>query len=235
MSYYDHDFYREPSEFEKEIDAFKQTLMNSVKDSYKAEIEQLRKENAELQEVKKNFEQIKADYRNKEHQLETDRKKLVYQVRQESLKKLLEDYQIIMWNVTTIREIGPKCDRCDDNRRLFYTTPLGKVMYEDCICKAGKKVYVPKENIRVEFKKRNDSNFTVWYTDYGDNEDGYKHGQVPKDLYHPGMKFEALKEHYHGTYFREKEDCQRFCDWLNAQDMTVFDLLPKAIESNEIA
>lgn len=59
MSYYDNDFYNEPSEFEEQIDQLKESLMNAVRDEHKAEVERLRKENAELQEVKRAFETIK--------------------------------------------------------------------------------------------------------------------------------------------------------------------------------
>lgn len=68
--WYDEDFYSEPSEFDMQIEEFKESLSKSVKKEYLEEMEKLRKENQALWEVKKNFEQIKREYENKKHKLE---------------------------------------------------------------------------------------------------------------------------------------------------------------------
>ena len=53
MSWYDDDFYNEPSEFDMLVGEFKESLMKSVKESYVKEMEQLKKENEELKEFRK--------------------------------------------------------------------------------------------------------------------------------------------------------------------------------------
>ena len=57
--YYDYDdYWREPSEFEQQVEEFKDALRNSVKDEIKEKIASLEKELAELKEFKKDKNKI---------------------------------------------------------------------------------------------------------------------------------------------------------------------------------
>ena len=86
MYEWDDEFYNEPSEFDMQVDQFKQTLMNMVKDEYKEEMFRLAKENEELQQVKADFDQIKQSYQQKERELERVKVGLKNEVRRERLK-----------------------------------------------------------------------------------------------------------------------------------------------------
>ena len=56
------DFYNEgPSDFDIAIEEFKEGLRKTVKEEILNEMSRLKKENEELQEVKKNFDKIKQD------------------------------------------------------------------------------------------------------------------------------------------------------------------------------
>ena len=63
------EFYDEPSEFDIQIEEWKDTLRECVKKEYKEEMERLRKENAELLDIKKNWQE-------KIRELETEKFKL---------------------------------------------------------------------------------------------------------------------------------------------------------------
>ena len=58
MSYYDYDeYYAEPSEFEEKCLELVQMLKDSATEGLKAELEQLRKENAKMRDIVNNYNQ----------------------------------------------------------------------------------------------------------------------------------------------------------------------------------
>ena len=63
--YYPDDFYCEPSEFEMQVEEFKESLAKSIKSEFLEEMERLKAENRKLQGIKDNFEQVKRDYERK--------------------------------------------------------------------------------------------------------------------------------------------------------------------------
>lgn len=218
---YDEDFYYEPSEFDQQIDEFKQSILGAVKDEYKAEMERLRKENHELQEVKTNFEIIKKDYKNKERKLELERKELGRKMRRERLSALMKDFEVVMYRATSEKAKLPKCELCDEKRKIRYKTPLGKDAYEDCVCSRGKTIYVPEEMHCSEFRIDRDGNsMLMWYKIHQQSDYEYashSSSELAKEIYHEGMKYEDIKSHYY-TYFSTKEQCQNYCDWLTEQE-----------------
>ncbi|SCY99271.1 MULTISPECIES: hypothetical protein [unclassified Lysinibacillus] len=219
MSYYDEDFYHEPSEFEMQIEQFKSSLLDSVKDEYKQQMENLQKENAELQEVKENFEAIKRDFANKERQLQIERNDLERKVRRERLSELTKDLQVIMYKVNSKRVENPKCEKCDANRRIHYKTPSGKDAYEKCECDFGERVYEPKEYMRIEFNICD--GMRAWYeiNDFGSRDEYARfdsNSQYAKSVYKEGMDFNTIE--LYSTFFKTKEECQAYCDYLNEQE-----------------
>ncbi|MES9681676.1 hypothetical protein ABWK22_01925 [Gottfriedia acidiceleris] len=214
------DFYHEPTEFELQIEALKASLLKSVQEKYVTEMEQLRKENADLQDIKRNFAQIQSEFRNKEMQLERERNDLVRKVRSEKLGELMKDFEVITYRACQKRQTLPKCDKCNQRRQIEYTTPLGNTAHENCDCNKGVYIYVPEEHVATEFKKsRNKVNeMTVWYKkkqDYDEDYYVYDPSTMLKVIYHEGLKFEDLSSH--DTFFKTKEECQAFCDYLNAK------------------
>jgi hypothetical protein len=217
MNCYDEEFYYEPTEFEQKIDELKISLASSIKEDFFAELERLKKENKELQEVKANFDEIKRDYENKKRDLDRERNDLQSRLRRERLVDLLKDHQLILYKAYSKRVLPQKCDKCDNNRRIQYTSPLGRKTYEDCLCKEGKLVYFPYEYVRYEFRLNRDKNgVTAWYRQYSDNEDGFvSDSSIHADyIYSPNISFEELKQY--NTFFKTKEECQEYCDWLNS-------------------
>lgn len=65
MNCWDEESYFEPSELDEKIEELKEELRKSVRQEIKDEIEKLRKENRELQDIKKNFEAVKRDFEEK--------------------------------------------------------------------------------------------------------------------------------------------------------------------------
>jgi hypothetical protein len=215
MDWYEEDFYQEPSEFEIAMEELKANLMKSVKEEFVAEMERLKSENNELQSVRRDFEKIKSDFDAKKRELEYERNDLQRKIRRERMVDLLSDHKIIMYKAYSKREYPPKCDKCDKHRKIKYISPLGRETSEDCLCKEGKVVYLPKEFVRYEFRLSRNSDVTAWYRQYTDDEDGlvYDSSIHADNIYATGMEFEDIKNY--STFFKTEEECQAYCDYLN--------------------
>lgn len=220
MSYYDEDFYYEPSEFEQQVDEIKQALMNSVRDEFKAEMERLRKENAELQEVKRNLEVIKREYNQKVVELDMQKRNLKSEVRRERLLELMGDFKVELFRARRDLRSGPKCDKCDEARNIYFKSPSGKQMVEQCVCKNNITYYKPEPCICSSFELRNNE-FMAWYKPYRE-ADGMElellgSSSVSRFIY-KGEDFESIEEMYYSVYFKTQEECQLYCDWLTEKE-----------------
>lgn len=219
MCDFDDEFYNEPSEFDIQVDEFKQSLLNAVKDEYKAEMERLRVENAELQYVRDNFDQIKNEYKAKERELQLRMNDAQREARGARLNELLKNYEVTLYSARYKYKTGPKCDKCNDQRNIEFFSPSGKKMTEKCSCAEHIPAYEPEENILKEFRKRDSygSELIVWYQPYRDDDDGftYSSSTVARTVYENGMDYSELNQH--GTFFRDIEDCRKYCDWLTAE------------------
>lgn len=221
MTWEPDDFYDEPSEFGQQIDEFRQTLLKAVKTNFITKMEHLEKENEELLVVKKNFDQIKRDYASKERQLENDRSQMERMVRNERLSVLMKDFEVLMFRSRSTTKQFPKCDICDEKRKVHFKTPLGKDAHEMCECSVGKTVYVPEEVYCTEFRVNSDNNaMLMWYKIKRDRDydsGSYESSDLAKTVYKDGMKYEELDKWHYSNYFKSKEECQKYCDWLNTQ------------------
>jgi hypothetical protein len=214
--YYD-DYFDDIEEFDKKIDEFKQSLINAVKQEYQEEIERLRKENSELQGIKNRMEEIEQEHKNaiirlKNKERESDRK---------SLKELLDSTKLIMYKPTQKYEEKPKCEKCNDNRQIEYTSPSGKIQYESCVCGERNIVFVPSEIMRCEFRQQwRGDKLIVWYKPIEKNDDHvciaeFGYSNVYK-LYNGTTPYEEVG--YYDVMFKSIEDCQKYCDWLNEKN-----------------
>jgi hypothetical protein len=215
MSYYDEEFYNEPSEFELMIDDLKASLEKSVKEEFMTEMERLRAENTELQSVKRNFNSIQAEYRDKHLQLELDRENLERTVRRERLSALMKDFEVVMYQAVIKRTQHPKCDKCNDYRKVKYRTPLGRWAEEYCDCADSEIAYTPKTSIRYEFKINSKNTLSVWYKleTSGDDEYAINDPRFAEVAYQEGMQYEDLDRR--DTFFKTEQECQGYCDYLN--------------------
>jgi hypothetical protein len=213
---YDEEFYHEPSEFDEKVEEFKETLMDSVKVEFKEEMDRLRKENDELQETKKKMKEIERDYENKKRDLQYERQNLETKIRKEKLSSLMKDFEVQLYTVGSKHYKKPKCDKCDENRRIHYTTPLGNKTYESCDCSGTIGVYEVIPTTLVEFSIRSGKSY-VWYqvkessrTEYLSYHDDTVSG---KDLITSEEQFENASTWR--PLLKTEELAQKFCDYLN--------------------
>ncbi len=212
MNMYDYDdFYHEPSEFEQQVDEFKQALLNSVKEEYKAEMERLRKENKELQPVKERMKEIERERLREKRDLEEIKKNALGEAKKMRLTELLKDYQHAIYAIDDERIYPPKCDKCDNGRQVEYTTPLGRTAREECTCNKYKTIYRLREvKASVIYHRNPEENI---HTEFYDVE--REERIAPYFMYKQGTPYTSVSC---WTYFADKEEAQKYCDWKNSQE-----------------
>lgn len=211
------DFYDEPSEFDIQIEEWKDTLRECVKKEYKEEMERLRKENAELSDIKKNWNEKIGELEREKNKLEIAIKDAENKAKKERLRELLDAFTKQAWGVKYSYEyIREKCDKCDDKGYIHYKSPQGRDVKEECNCRRRVPIFRPQEAEIVAFDDRNGKiKPTFCYESNNNNEcDSYKE---TKRVY-AGENFKDI-DSYYGIVFFNKDDCERFCEYKNSKQM----------------
>jgi hypothetical protein len=238
LSYYYCEDYYEPSEFDEKVEEFKDYLRQSIKEETKNEIEKLRKENESLQEIKRNWDNLVKEYEDKKRELGYKIRECESKAASKRLETLFEEtgMNVIMYKPDYNHVYGKKCNKCDDDRYIHFSSPSGKDYIEDCECAKTFLRFSPQEFRLVEFRRnryRGEKPMLFWferYKTYSDDYDGYTYesSDVENHVYESKDNFDELYETYgqysRGLYFKTKEDCQKYCDWLNEKSGATDDM-----------
>lgn len=226
MCYWNEENFFEPGEFDEKIEELKNELRESVKKEINDGIEKLRKENKELQNIKKNFESIKKDFKKKKDECDRVMRDAESRAKQARLKELMEHFKVTLWAVSWGYRYKKKCDKCNETRRIQVTLPSGRTVDDECSCRVNKEVYYPEENVLYELSERN-GEFMAWYKAKGDKGEEYFvediRTEYAKTIIDHNKDFKEIeeKELRKKVFFTTKEECQAFCDYLN-RDSEVF-------------
>lgn len=236
MSYYDYDDYYEPSEFDEKVEEFKSCLRESVKKETQELIEKLQKENAELRDVRDNWESIKNDYENKKRELQREISNCKYEAARMRLEELFEfcGMNVILYHPTWEYVYKPKCNKCDDDRYIHFKSPSGKDYQEYCSCAVSFKKYKPEPYYCTEFRVNRNSSavkfpMMMWYKKYS-NYDGdydgytYESSDLCRFIYN-GEDFANVESRNETLYFRDEKQCQEYCDYLNKKNGITADMV----------
>lgn len=208
-------FYEDYSEFDKQIDDFKQSLIKTVKQDYIAEMQKLRKENAALLEFKKNIEVFKKEHTDKLLELEN----LKREVKKMTLTELLEEARLVMYVPQKTAHLHKKCDKCDEHRLIKFKSPSGAQLQEWCECNISYHIWEVAEMIRYTFyqdKKFGDKVYATYSKITERKNDKFVLDPASNLLkLYLDEQFETLNPT--SIMFENKEDCQNYCDWLNLQ------------------
>ena len=228
--YYDYDdYWTEPSEFEQQIEEFKDSLRDAVRDEIKQKIESLEKELEELQQFKNEKNRFIQEYETKIREAKREADDIVRKAKESEekwkkarLHQLLGEYLTVGWKVGYSWEYGEKCDKCDDERKIHFTSPQGKKYTEECLCAKRyyryfpqeamlSKIYVRKKNFRWDDNGETDF-YNRYYTVKDETDDDYYRYEIASDVYASAdIDFEKVNE-YRAVFLNE-EDCQKYCDW----------------------
>lgn len=209
------DYYNEPNEFEEQIEEFKNSLYDCVKQEHKDKMDRLIKENNALKEVKKNFNKIELEYEKKTRELVVKIQTAERDAKRLRLNDLMQELKQPLWKPHTIMVYGEKCDKCDDNRKIHFISPSGKDMIEDCDCAKMFAKYVPIKCELYEFRQNNNS-ITKWYKREEDY-DYYYSSFCVKTLIKEEKDFKSIDRSY-SVFFTTEELCQKYCDIINKEN-----------------
>jgi regulator of replication initiation timing len=230
--YYEDEPYYEPSIADEILIEYQQKMKDALLESVKNQIDNIKSENESLKTENKKLQELVNNIDRKERELEQKKNNLIYEVKRERLSKLMEGFQVIMYKTYSTTVKLPQCDKCDKDRRIYFKSPSGKDIYESCSCDVGKIVYVPREYICYEFKintwDRKDS-LAVWYKVNHDKDYdwcGYESSEYLETVYKEGMDYKDLNSYK--TFFRSKEECQKYCDWLSSKNEITKASVPKS-------
>ncbi|MGG4504081.1 hypothetical protein [Paenibacillus polymyxa] len=193
--------------------------MNAMKDEHKQEIARLRKENAELQLVKSQLQTMKIEHRQKMHEFDMQKQDLERKVRRERLDTLMEDFIVELWVPESDYKLGEKCEKCDDNRRFHYKTPMGRDNSETCGCAVKIPYYKPELYTVYSFGTKDDGKkLRPWYRKKYRDQDYYESdSSYAADAIYNGETFEEFRvksANEYRAFFKDKDDCQAYCEWL---------------------
>jgi len=223
MWYDEEDFY-EPSEFDMQIEELKNSLRKSVKQEILDKISQLEKDNAELTDIKENWEAKIRELENLKSELNIKISQAENEVKKARLYEIIKPFTETAWAVQYKYEyIHDKCEKCDKDGYIHYKSPRGRDQTEKCECREQKCIYYPVEAERFEIsqfipKHRKNSDVYLYFRYSrnkncdGDETDQYTFCET-SEIYQ-WQKYEDISV-YDGIIFFDKEECQKFCDYLN--------------------
>ncbi len=214
--------YYEPTEADKILLEYVEKMKGALSKEFKARRETIEKENLRLVEENINLKALVGETSKRERELESQKKTLESDIKRKRLQELFQDFEHNLYKPNNSRKNKPKCNKCDDKRKLCFTSPSGKDMAENCECSNRDDFYTVSEYHCTEFilPERNYSGeelkgVTAWYKESDPDYDGYQSSMALRDM--DIFKEGLFEEETENTYFRTKEDCQRYCDWLNSK------------------
>lgn len=234
MSWHEDDFYNEPSEFDMQVEEFKESLAKAVKSEFLEEMERLKKENRNLREIKENFEQIKRDYERKKMECDWAMREAEDRAKRMKAEELMERFKTFFWRPDWKYLYGPKCGKCDKDRMVEVTLPSGKIVNDECQ-KSKMKVMVPQSMVRYELADR-DRGICAWYCDYGmEEEKRYTLEYVSTvfagdNMVQPGTGFDVLEKekNQRNLLFSTRQECLAYCEYLNEKNLVPCDTIYRA-------
>ena len=232
--FYDYDdYWEEPNEFEQQIEEFKDALRKNVRDEIKERIESLEKELSELKAYKDDKNKIIQEYENKVREAKSEAETTIRKAKESEekwkkarLHQLLGDYLTVGWKAVYTRVYGEKCDKCDDDRKIHFSSPQGKKYTEDCQCAKCYYKYHPKEatlakiHVRKKHFDYDDKGKCDFYNRYYKVEDAddYDIYETSSEVY-TSSDFDYEKANPYRAVFLNEEDCAKYCEWLTEKSL----------------
>lgn len=237
LSYFNEEDFYEPSEGELFFDEMKEKFREILREDVNSELSRLTKENAELRKTVKEYNDKKMelsrrerDIQYKEDNLRRDVEKEFYnKTIEEVFEHLLEDSEV--WYAEHIPHEKPKCNLCNEERELVATYPNGEIVKKQCDCARPIYVYEPMISVNKQikfhkaYKPRYSDHKKCYFTknyrpnkDYAEAYDCYSEFRIENifDEFNDDVKeYHETKRYGEKVAFRNKEACQKYCDWLN--------------------
>lgn len=239
MGYWDYEEpYWESSEADELFGEIKSKLIDAAKSSIKSDMEQLKSRNEYLESRNKELEKKVYEVSQKERDLEYKAINLRQEVEKEFYSKAIDELfesrieNVDVWFACHTPHDRPKCNHCDDNRQLTHTFHNGQSVSTQCDCAKRDYWYDPSMATLKTLKycvkpSRYTSERKYYMSDCRSykpsdcrNYDNYSFAEF--NILHIIDHFDdgAIELYSSAQYmekvgFKTKEECQKFCDWLN--------------------
>ena len=238
--YPDFDDYYDPSEGELFFDEMKEKFREILREDVNTELSRLTKENAELRKTLKEYNDKKMELARRERDIQYKEDNFKRDVEREFYSKTIEDVfeQLLedseVWYAEHVPHEKPKCSLCDEERQMVATYPNGEVVKKQCDCARPTYIYEPviSVNKQIKFHKawkpRYSDHKKCYFTknykpnkDYAEAYDYYSEFRIENiyDEFNEDVKvYHEAKRYGEKVAFRNKDACQKYCDWLNEEN-----------------
>jgi len=214
MHDYEEELCYEPSLADGIMLEYQQKMKDVLLRSIKQDIEGIKSENERLKEKNEKLQELVYGIQQRENSLEIEKSQFQRKLRRERLSELMGDFEVLMYQADGGSVKIPKCGNCNENRKIEFISPLGRKTNEPCTCDVSKVVYSVKKSRCCEFRIDSDGNsMLMWYKIKED-----RNSELARYAYKEGTTFEELETSSYNTFFKSKDDCQKYCDWLNSKE-----------------
>ena len=222
MHDYEEELCYEPSLADGIMLEYQQKMKDVLLRSIKQDIEGIKSENERLKEKNEKLQELVYGIQQRENSLEIEKSQFQRKLRRERLSELMGDFEVLMYQADGGSVKIPKCGNCNENRKIEFISPLGRKTTEPCTCNVRKTVYAVREYILTEFKISDHKDMmAMWYKIKEDSRHDYaSHNRTiyAEMIYSEDMKFEDIGSQ--DVFFKSKDDCQKYCDWLNSKEVS---------------
>jgi hypothetical protein len=222
--------YYEPEQAGMILDEYMGKMREALTEAAKNEIERLRRKNKELSEANKKLCLEAANVREKARELQEKEKYLEAWFYQKKFSEILEPFMnnITVYMASDVRHDQKKCSYCDDDGYLIFTAKNGQETRSPCECQRSVYWYEPvvcelKEISLYKYQNCDGKTFIATGKFARDDRDDDRFFNTDThqvlDTFSPEEYMELKKSTVYDRriVFTSKEECQKCCDWLNAE------------------
>ena len=219
MYYDEFEYYYEPSKADEIIERAVAELKETLKGQALSEMDTIKHENERLKKELDEYHSKEQELRNREFNIAQKENNLKREFNRAKFRDLIEPFieNETIYVIDRVSKLIPKCDKCNENRRIEYISKYGDKTELRCECDKNKTFYYPtmKELKSIEFAKGN-GKFRATPRYSRDYEYEYFHidfKEPPIEEYDPELDIS-----YSRDYFSNKEVCQKYCDDFNKEN-----------------
>lgn len=213
--------------YDEETNEIIEAIKSGIKKEFIEKMESLEKENWELRDVKERIESMEYEHNQKLKEMEKEQQNLLRKIKESSFAEIMKILSEPLYVVKRNSHMIPKCNLCDDNRKVDFTSSDGRKIKGPCVCNKFITSYRPERVMAVSFySKRNfrDLHQEVIFIDSTDEQDETTVSfTYNSSLFVKGEEdYPDIKKHPQRYIFRTLEDAQAFCDYQNQREIPEF-------------
>ena len=240
MGYYEYDTgYYEPSGADIFFDEMKEKFREYLTDNVKYELDRLSKENEELRDRNSKLSdenyKLNSEKRNAEWSKDSIRREVENEFYNTAIDELFKSRieNVDVWFADVAYYQLPKCEYCNDERYRVYTFHDGFEMKQRCNCNETVHYYKPnlatietlkycvKPSRYLSERKYYMNDYRLYdpkdrYSDYGYSE--FKILHIIDIFDDDTLDLRESLSYGERIGFKTEEECQKYCDWMNAKE-----------------